>query len=426
MLTRSTKFFSPTFRNFAKLVSSSSSISGPLNSISPELAKTLPPPAAPLDPTITTTTATRRRSSSPIPLTTDLVSCDKTQESTEYKEEELEQDDDDDIRLEELFLTTLNRIVELDHPSITTTLPKLIESSRKNSGKVLKGFNLIHESNPTSERRVRTTDGTSKETTRHVDDDLQDGIVLVAHVVGGSEKPKVFISSGFAIQAQEEEESKDQMKGSIILTCLHTLNQVESYLKTLHSTSPPPPSTSFVLTCSGHIFPIESLLSSLPSSDLLLLRLSQNPIDSSYTNSQSSTSSSSSPPPRLRSLPINPYPSPPSTLISTYSYLNPLSKLYSTSPSKLNNWQSGKIIEYKDSIGRTISEVGSYDELNSFYMSNSPIKGSSGGPIIEIESGSVIGITRGSTHKYGDRTRYGFATPSERILDFFELPNLKT
>lgn len=32
----------------------------------------------------------------------------------------------------------------------------------------------------------------------------------------------------------------------------------------------------------------------------------------------------------------------------------------------------------------------------------------------------------GSTHKYGERTSYGFATPSERILDMFALPNFKT
>jgi hypothetical protein len=32
----------------------------------------------------------------------------------------------------------------------------------------------------------------------------------------------------------------------------------------------------------------------------------------------------------------------------------------------------------------------------------------------------------GSTHKYGERAQYGFATPAERVLDMFALPGFKT
>lgn len=32
----------------------------------------------------------------------------------------------------------------------------------------------------------------------------------------------------------------------------------------------------------------------------------------------------------------------------------------------------------------------------------------------------------GSTHKYGERQEYGFATPSERIFEMFRLPGFKT
>jgi len=35
-------------------------------------------------------------------------------------------------------------------------------------------------------------------------------------------------------------------------------------------------------------------------------------------------------------------------------------------------------------------------------------------------------VWEGSTHKYGERTSYGFATPAERILDMFALPGFKS
>lgn len=57
-------------------------------------------------------------------------------------------------------------------------------------------------------------------------------------------------------------------------------------------------------------------------------------------------------------------------------------------------WQKGRIVEYKDPIGRT-AEPGTYDELGSFWMSSVPTDGSSGGPVVEVETGSVVGVTRG-------------------------------
>lgn len=41
------------------------------------------------------------------------------------------------------------------------------------------------------------------------------------------------------------------------------------------------------------------------------------------------------------------------------------------------------------------SEVGTYDELATFWMSCVPSNGSSGGPVVDNETGSVVGITRG-------------------------------
>ena len=163
--------------------------------------------------------------------------------------------------------------------------------------------------------------------------------------------------------------------------------QIEGHFtRTLSSSSPSSPSATLILTSSGHVYTVSTLLSSLPSSDLLLLRLSPLPISSPPTSPS---------PPALRSLPINPYPAPTSSSISTHTYLNPLSRLtrkLQKLPSQ--SWESGRIVEYKDSNGHT-AETGSYDELATFWMSCVPSNGSSGGPVVDNESGSVIGVTRG-------------------------------
>ncbi|BGP26481.1 hypothetical protein JCM10295v2_005434 [Rhodotorula toruloides] len=175
------------------------------------------------------------------------------------------------------------------------------------------------------------------------------------------------------------------------------------------------PSATFVLASSGHVFTVSSLISSLSESDLLLLRLCPAPINPSAL-----------PVWPLRPLPINPYPSPPSTSISVHHYLNPLSRLR-RKLQKLpeREWLEGEVREYRDPIGRT-AEVGTYDTLQSMMISCTPTPGSSGGPVVDRETGSVVGVTRGSTHKYGDRQSFGLATPAERIYDMFPLPGFKT
>lgn len=50
-------------------------------------------------------------------------------------------------------------------------------------------------------------------------------------------------------------------------------------------------------------------------------------------------------------------------------------------------------------------------------ISTIPTAGSSGSPIIDLDSGSVVGLIRGSRHSYGDRTARGFATPAEKIFE---------
>ena len=56
--------------------------------------------------------------------------------------------------------------------------------------------------------------------------------------------------------------------------------------------------------------------------------------------------------------------------------------------------------------------------------SHTPTGGSSGGPIVSKETGSVVGIVRGSEVSYADRKLMGFAIPSERLLEAFRLPGM--
>ncbi len=56
-------------------------------------------------------------------------------------------------------------------------------------------------------------------------------------------------------------------------------------------------------------------------------------------------------------------------------------------------------------------------------LPNFPPPGSSGGPVVDVESGSVVGIVRG--HKMSAlEGRRGDAVPAEKVFEFFALPGL--
>ncbi|GAA5867136.1 hypothetical protein JCM3774_004406 [Rhodotorula dairenensis] len=292
-------------------------------------------------------------------------------------------------------------------------LPALAQQKREREGRVVDGLTVDYEPTPGPSRRLRLDGrtGVQQEPAAVVHDapEEQDGIVIVAHVLGGVH-PRVSICSGFAVGTPDHAAVAGE--GQVILTCAHTLDSIEQHLSLADATAP---SATLVLTQSGHVYTASSLLSSVTEADLLLLRLSPDPINPSALPLR-----------RLRSLPINPYPAPVSTAVSVHRYLNPLSRLR-RKLQKLpeREWEEGTVREYKDPIGRT-AEPGTYDALHSMWLSCAPTSGSSGGPVIDRATGSVIGVTRGSTHKYGERQQYGFATPSERIFEMFRLPGFKT
>ncbi|GAA5837463.1 hypothetical protein JCM11251_002114 [Rhodosporidiobolus azoricus] len=286
-----------------------------------------------------------------------------------------------------------------------TSLNELVKQRQEKTRSVIETAVLEYEPTPSPFRRVRL-DGKSGPVQEAVDAaDEQDGIVVVAHVLGGQES-RVSVCSGFAVGKVGKGE------GQMVMTCGHTLDGMERHLD---AAAPGTPSATFVLTSSGHAYTADSVLSSLPASDLLVLRLSPQPINPS-----------SIPVRRLRSLPVNPYPSPTSSGVSVHRYLNPLSRLR-RKLQKLpeREWDQGRVVEYQDSAGRT-AETGTYDELGMMWLDATPTPGSSGGPVVCRETGSVVGVTRGSFHKYGERRSYGFATPAEKIFELFPLPHFKT
>lgn len=140
---------------------------------------------------------------------------------------------------------------------------------------------------------------------------------------------------------------------------------------------------------------MQELLSSVSEADLLLLRLSPDPINPSAL-----------PVRPLRSLPINPYPASISAEVSVHRYLNPLSRLrrkLQRLPER--EWDEGTVREYKDPIGCT-AEPGTYDTLHTMLLSCAPASGSSGGPVIDKATGSVVGVTRGASGAPGGIAPY--------------------
>ncbi|GAA6048802.1 hypothetical protein JCM3770_003629 [Rhodotorula araucariae] len=311
------------------------------------------------------------------------------------------------VSLDLFLLRTLAQLTERRASApggvASADLGTLLQQHRDRQGTVVDDV-LPYEPTPTAARRIRL-DGRAGAHEQASGVDEQDGTVVVAHVLGGAET-RVSVCSGFAVaQARNGE-------GQLILSCAHTLESMQKYLRPASSAVP---SATFVLASSGHVYTVTSLASSSSEADLVLLRLAPSPLNSSSIPSLP-----------LRTLPISPYPPPTSSAIAMHGYVNPLARLrrkLQRLPER--EWVRGRVSEYKDPIGRT-AQVGTYDALAAMWIDCCPTPGSSGGPVVDSETGSVVGVTRGSTHQHGERQRYGFATPAERIFELFRLPGFKT
>ncbi|KAN0061143.1 hypothetical protein ACQY0O_006878 [Thecaphora frezii] len=379
------------------------------------------------------------------------------------------------------------------------TIPKLLELFEERAGAQL-SIELPYEPTPSEARRVKLTSASSTE--EELEQAKDDGVLLLAYVTnlhGGRGKERISVCSGFAVEGGDRmAPDEGDGKGSLIVTCAHTL-RVAGLSKpksdTSTSTSKQAPgeneaSIAVAITRTGAIYPIRTLISSLATSDIVLLQLGEEPL-TLHGEAR----------PGVPTLPISPYPATVNTELSVssfwgweddsgavlpaYSYDEQKQKLRATAPApspagreleqvKLerddagrSRWGRARLVEYKDPCGGQ-ALVGTYDELAQLdyklllsspanppalqgdaalrmsssvsastqpaviatsatkrrqSLPNFPPPGSSGGPVVDVETGSVVGIVRG--HKMSPlEGRRGDAIPAEKIFEFFALPGL--
>lgn len=106
-------------------------------------------------------------------------------------------------------------------------LPTLAQQRRDREGHVVKDVTVEYEPTPGPSRRLRLDGRTGvqedADAVVHEAPEEQDGIVIVAHVLGGV-NPRVSICSGFAVGRADH--AVPAGRGQAILTCAHTLDSV--------------------------------------------------------------------------------------------------------------------------------------------------------------------------------------------------------
>ncbi|WFD44512.1 hypothetical protein MPSI1_003180 [Malassezia psittaci] len=326
-----------------------------------------------------------------------------------------------------------------------TTLIQLEKALSDNANEQL-SIELPYESMPKAERRTLLTSATS--TDQDVAAAKDDGVVLLCFVDEiGSDNERVSMCTGFAVPGGDQVSTNGSKQGgALIVSCVHTLENA-----TLHAEQRNSRGLALAMTRQGTIYPVQTLLSNLPDADLSLLQLADTPIKfDPETNSIHPAEASA-----LRTLPVSPYPAVSSTDLAISSFGGWLPSngepgsaqasqaLTFTNPEiSRNRWARARLIGYKDAIGR-VAETGTYDDLAQLCfklredapetpkalhranlmrsMTNFPVPGSSGGPVVDVESGSVVGVVRGHRTSQVDGS-WGDAVPAEKIYEFFALP----
>ncbi|KAL4400605.1 hypothetical protein ACI68E_001923 [Malassezia pachydermatis] len=302
---------------------------------------------------------------------------------------------------------------------------------------------LPYESVPKPERRVALTN--AKSAPDDINTALDDGVLLLCYIEFSElGKEKISICSGFAVQGGDKLASTDtEASGPIILESV-----MQNYVKPKGS-SADNESIVLAMTRLGHIYPVHTLLSYLPGQDLSLFQLSPNAYSFDLDSFQVTPLHDTS----MRTLPVSPYPAVINTELSVSSFGGWVPDATAGSFSikegltqhdvVRNRWAHAKLTGYRDPIGRQ-AETGTYDELAQLDFQLDwdseetpeslreaamrstavfPIPGSSGGPVVDIHSGCVVGVVRGQrSSELGDVR--GDAVPAEKIFEFFALPGL--
>ncbi|KAH8100567.1 hypothetical protein BXZ70DRAFT_159668 [Cristinia sonorae] len=298
-----------------------------------------------------------------------------------------------------------------------TTLPSLIEQYTERHGRVLES-SLSYESRPSEGRKLKFDEGV----------ELGDGVVMVAHALRYRAEFKITVCSGFALNASNELSGS---KGTLFLTCAHTFEEIRNSRLALDVLSNPFLSSSDTQHRSGSFIisgtpdapvfhPVSSIASALHRSDLMILSASASTYTSTASRLNPSIYSS------VHSLPVSPYPAPPGAAIRAHFVVDKKPAENGWKPwvgGTWSKWVKGKVLEYKDFAGRE-AQPGTYDSLSHLLFQPLPTPGSSGGPIIDEESGAVIGVMLGTRMDNRVAGVRGWGVPSETIFEMFSLPGL--
>lgn len=399
---------------------------------------------------------------------------------------------------------------------------------------------LPYESTPHEGRKVPLP---KTETTAVPSVEEDDGILLLAfvdNVDAPRGQEKISVCTGFGVEGGAElaaQEGRDG--GELVVSVAHTLrSSMPAASRKAAEGQEGDKSAALAITRNGRVFPVEQLISSLPNSDLVLLRLSKDPLpvqEHDAIDFASATKPSASSSKAIKTLPISPYPAPQHAhlcvssfwgfeddsgcAVPRFSFNNPSSSSASQSASSSSvsssslsvlppsppppgrsaaevqsegdsmnqsRWGEVRLVEYKDGKGSE-AQPGTYDSLETleyklvqdslinpavlkgekpkfipqaavsvrgspgaassaaaalqevkssqpsgpqggsvsgdagkgyggYGVPNFPPPGSSGGPIVDMSTGAVVGVTRGSkmTTLGGRR---GEGVPSEKIFE---------
>ncbi|CCA77756.1 hypothetical protein PIIN_02978 [Serendipita indica DSM 11827] len=280
-------------------------------------------------------------------------------------------------KLDQFLLSKLS-----DVSSGTNRVATLIHQYESNRGKEIKA-NLAAEPHPSPSRAVRTTSTACP-------------VVLVAHLARSKTLERVCVSSGFRVETNRGD--------PCFITCAHTLEELRS---TKLVDGPRTASNTLIMTNDGRILEASGCPSSLPRHDLLVLH--------------------SKPGVDLPTLPVSPYPAPIGTEVAIHClHENPLpDEGWTPAFGGLiyRKWFHGHITDYRDFAGNQ-AKPGTYDVLANVFFSQIPTPGSSGGPIIDIQTGAVVGTIRGSQLDNRLTGIRGWGTSAESIYEMFVLPGI--
>ncbi|KAL1667681.1 hypothetical protein GGF50DRAFT_112027 [Schizophyllum commune] len=341
------------------------------------------------------------------------------------------------------------------------SLPSLLAQFDDRAGDVLPTA-LKYEPSPAADRRVWFSERGAP------------GVVAIAHATG---EGTVRVCSGFALEQTRPDEG-----GQLFVTCAHTLEEMRRAAAESQSGS-----GTFVVAKRGDddmvVYRATAIPSALPRSDVMLLRatpLKDAPSRVAARSFQAGTQSTvtlhgtsasgeqicsgtplphqsgplfrrdaSSPnasPPWVNTtsplhatsttssllpiLPVSPYPVHPGTRIRAHfvRHTPPVLGEEGWVPwvgGMWSKWVSGQVVGYRDFAGKE-AKPGTYDSLSHLLFEPIPSPGSSGGPIVDEETGAVVGIVLGARM---DSTRIdgmrGWGVPAETVLEMFSLPGLE-